>query len=244
MKTFRLLLLFCLAMTIGAQAQFGRLGDLAKKTQKKPNTAVQRANSGTFEATTDIKNIMGGETKEVTVTIKNRDAHDFEIGDETESCLKVTDVKAVSDTQIKMKVYAATSASDGNCRIELKNKQGESAYAEMKVKHKPQPGENFRPEEVSLAKAFPSAWVIRLPDGGTETLTRGKQTPSGGYEYKDSKGKWYQAMYMSMQLMLGGAYGNQCAYMAQLNNSGEGIFMPLSNACGYAIGARMYANAK
>ena len=244
MRTSRTVLLFCLATSLAAQAQFGRLGDLAKKATKKPDTNVTRANAGTWEARADIKNITAGETKDVVVTVTNRDAHDFAAGENEEGCLTVSDVKAVSNTEIKMKVTASATARDGNCRIELQGKGNEKISAYVMVKHKPQVGENFQPEEVSLAKAFAATWTLKLPDGGTEVLTRGKQTPDGGYEYKDTKGKWYHSMYMSTMLMLSGSYGNNCSYQAMLNNKGEGVFMPMSNACGYAIGARIAANSK
>src|SRR3569832_626915 len=81
-KTSRLLLIFCLTFSVAAHAQFGKLGDLAKKATKKPNTNITRANPGTWEAHVDAKNISAGETKEVTVTVTNRDAHDFTAGDE------------------------------------------------------------------------------------------------------------------------------------------------------------------
>ena len=244
MKTSRMLLLVLLATSVCAQAQFGKLGDLAKKATKKPNTNITRANAGTWEATADIKNINAGETKDVTITVHNRDAHDFTAGDNQEGCLTVADVKAVSDTEIKLKVTADSAAHDGNCRIELTNKSDEKIYANLMVKHKPQVGENFKPEEVSLAQAFAPKWTLTLPGGGTEVLTRGKQTPNGGYEYKDTKGKWYESMYMSTMLMLSGAYGNNCSYQAMLNSKGEGVFMPMSNACGYAIGARIAGSSK
>ncbi len=243
-KTSKLLLISCLAFSVAAHAQFGKLGDLAKKAAKKPNTNVTRANPGTWEAHVDAKNIMAGETKEVTVSVTNRDAHDFSAGEDQSECLKVSDVKAISDTEIKLKVTADAAAHDGQCRIELVGKNDERISANLAVKHKPQVGENFRPEEVPLDQAFAPKWTLKLPGGGTNVLTRGKQTPDGGYEYKDSNGKWYHSMYMSTMLMLSGSYGNNCSYQAMLNSKGEAVFMPMSNACGYAIGARIEGTSK
>ncbi len=246
MRITRILLLICLTCSISAQAQFGKLGDLAKKAQKKPDTSVQRGRSGSPEvvsASADMNTITGGETKTLTFTIKNADAKSF-TSSKTPDCLEVSNIKAISETQVSMTVRANNTASDGNCAIILENDKNQQISQQVKVKHMPQPGENFKPEQVSLEQAFAPQWIIKLPGGGTETLTRGKQTPQGGYEYKDTKGKWYTTMAMGMMVMFNGSYGNQCSYQAMMNTKKEGLFMPMSNACGYAIGQRLEADSK
>ncbi len=245
MKTSKLLFLFCLSFSLCASAQFGSLKDLAKKaTKPKQDTNVQRSNPGTRDvnATADVQSIVGGETKEVTLTLGGDYAKDFANAEPEEGCLKVSDFKVVSDTQIKMKVTADARASDGKCRLSMRNDRGEVIAAEIKVMHKKQVGEGFQPEDVSLEKAFSSTYKLKFPDGKVLTLTRGKQTPDGGYEYKDSNGKWYHAQYMYMQLMMGGTYGNECSFQGMLNNSGQALFRGMSNACGVGIGSPIEAS--
>ena len=243
MKITRNLLLVCLALSISAFGQFGKLGDLAKKAKQKPNSNVQRQGGGTPEATSDIKDITGGETKVVTVTITNGDANKFN-ADTSSSCLKVDKLEHVDESHLKLTVYADEHASDGHCNISLKDDKGNYLGADLMVHHKKQVGEDFRPEQVSVDQAFASQWIIKMPNGTTNTLTRGKQVAGGGYEYKDSNGKWYTTMYMGTMIMFGGSYGNQCTYQAMANSKHEGIFMVASNACGFAIGQKLEATSK
>ncbi len=244
MKITRNVLLVCLALSISAFGQFGRLGDLAKKAKQKPNTDVQRCGGGgtpeAVSSSADTNVITGGETKVVTFTINNACGRVFDQA-ESGGCLKVDKVESVSESQVKLTVFADERASDGNCSIELKDKKGFTVSAQIKVKHKPRPGENFRPEQLSLAQAFASQFTLKMPGGQTEVLTRVKQVQGGNYEYKDSKGKWYTVMYMQEMLMFSGSYGNQCSYTAGSNSKHEALFTPLSNACGFAIGQNIEA---
>lgn len=246
MRSTRLLLIACLALNVSCHAQFGKFGDMVKKAAKKPSTAIQRGAAATREAvavTADVTNITAGDTKELTLTIKGGGAQSFGPAEQGD-CIKVSDFKAVSDTQVKMKITANPDATDGLCPVTLTSREGDTAMAEINVKHKPKPGENFKPEQVTLEQAFAQTWKLNLPGGKVETLTRGKQTSDGGYEYKDTNGKWYQAMYMGQALMLSGAYGNQCSYQGMANSKGEGLFYALSNACGVAMMAPMEATSK